>query len=84
MRGRCAALAIADLTWASLKTLHEHTIINHSPPNRRTKTKTNSIPIKKPLHHEPRPTKTTRDISAWFGRCAGARQQEATKNRDAR
>ena len=29
MRGRCAALAIADLTCESLKTLHEHTIINH-------------------------------------------------------
>ena len=29
MRGRCAALAIAALTCELLKTLHEHTIINH-------------------------------------------------------
>jgi hypothetical protein len=28
MSGRCAAFTIADLTWASLKTLHEHTIID--------------------------------------------------------
>jgi hypothetical protein len=30
MRGRRAALAIADLTWASLKTLQEQTIITLS------------------------------------------------------
>lgn len=50
MRGRRAALAIANLTWASLKTLHEHTIINHREPNRRMKTQMNSITLKKPLH----------------------------------
>jgi hypothetical protein len=84
MRGLCAALVIADLTWASLKTLHEHTIINHLQPNRRTKTKMNSIPVKKPLHPATRPTKTARDISARFGRRAGVRQQGSTTNSDAR
>jgi hypothetical protein len=84
MRGRRAAFAIADLTWASLKTLHEHTIINHLQLNRRTKTKMNSIPVKKPLHPATRPTKTARDISARFGRRAGVRQPGSTKNFDAR
>jgi hypothetical protein len=84
MRGRCAALVIADLTWASLKTLHEHTIIDHLQPDRRTKAKMNSIPVKKPLHPATRPTKTARDISARLGRRAGVRQQGSTKNSDAR
>jgi hypothetical protein len=84
MRGRCAALAIANLTWASLKTLHEHTIINHREPNRRMKTQMNSITLKKPLHPATRPTKAARDVSARFGRRAGVRQQGSTKNSDAR
>src|ERR1700732_3484325 len=80
MRGRCPA--IADLTWASLKTLHEHTIIDHPQPNRRTRIEINSSPLTKQLHPTTRPMKAARDISARFGRRAGGRQQGSTKNSD--
>jgi hypothetical protein len=75
MRGLCAALVIADLTWASLKTLHEHTIINHLQPNRRTKTKMDSIPVKKPLHPATRPRETSRRGSGAGPACASKDQQ---------
>src|SRR5271165_4847168 len=42
MRGRCAALATADLTWTSLNTLHEHTIINQFHSSSRTKSEMNN------------------------------------------
>ena len=80
MRGRCAALATADLTWASLKTLHEHTIINQFQPSSRTNSETNSIPLTKPLQPATRPTNAAGDISARFGRRAGLRQQGSTKD----
>jgi hypothetical protein len=79
MRGRCAAPATADLTWASLNTLHEHTIIDQVQPGMRTKSEINSIPLTQPLQPATRPTKAAGDISARFGRRAGVRQQGSTK-----
>src|SRR5260370_28981466 len=76
MRGRCAALGTADLTWASLNTLHEHTIINQFQPSRRTKSDMNSIPMLQPLQPVTGPTKAAGDISARFGCRAGMRKDQ--------